>query len=221
MSCIPATPSSFFQVAMPISLRHPSHPLSLDVSLLPPRCRFCFVPLIDRHGAYPTTTCTCLQVRDVGVGVCLVPSLFFLGLFSSWLNPMFSKTRLCVRSAVLQCPASLCAVPCAPPSRIGPFRFLRMRRVLQALDDVRSDRAAARSTSGVAVSVNGTSTPAAAGAKARSRRITRLCGAALSTKAVGFVLLAARIILFVLCSASIILMFEFPCEMWVLEVAAS
>jgi hypothetical protein len=88
-----------------------------------------------------------------------------------------------------------------------------MRRVLQALDNVRSDRAAAR------VSVNGTSTPAAAGAKPRSRRITRLCGAALSTKAVGFVLLAARVILFVLCSASIILMFEFPCEMWVLKVA--
>jgi hypothetical protein len=43
--------------------------------------------------------------------------------------------------------------------------------------------------------------------------IAGLFGTVVSTKAVGFILLAARIVLFVLCSASIILMFEFPCEM--------
>jgi hypothetical protein len=102
--------------------------------------------------------------------------------------------------------------PLPHPANSGPFRFLRMRRVLQALDDVRSDSAAAKASAGVALGVSANGSPLGS----RSNNITRLCGAALSTKAVGFVLLAARIILFVLCSASIILMFEFPCEMWVL-----
>ena len=49
--------------------------------------------------------------------------------------------------------------------------------------------------------------------------LARLCGAALSAKTVGFVLLAARVVLFLLCSASIILLVEFPCELYVGLVA--
>ena len=57
--------------------------------------------------------------------------------------------------------------------------------------------------------------PDGQGSRSQTRTIGRLFGSALSTKAVGFVLLASRIVLFVLCSASIVLMVEFPCEMYV------
>jgi hypothetical protein len=83
-----------------------------------------------------------------------------------------------------------------------------MRRVLQALDDVRSESA-------TAASLEAGMHPDGEGSRSQSRTIGRLFGSALSTKAVGFVLLASRIVLFVLCSASIVLMVEFPCEMYV------
>ncbi len=69
----------------------------------------------------------------------------------------------------------------------GPFRFLRVRRVLKALDDVRASRSNTRPT------------------------VPLVFGLVLPLQAVGFVLLAMRIVLFVLCSAAIILVFEFPC----------
>ena len=75
----------------------------------------------------------------------------------------------------------------------GPFRLLRVRRVLKALDDVRASRADARPT------------------------VPLFCGITLSLRAVGFVLLAVRIVLFVLCSTAIILVFEFPCSMYVMR----